>query len=215
MIEVQIGNSKYWCIGFESHDAKGYVFKDPINKAWVFFRREVEYPIYARPLTKLYSNGTPRRMSMNETLEIGMMCERELVRILRPLVKPLHVYSLPMSGAHTQGTDVIITKNEELDLDGGRDLVRRSLVAISCVRRRKLMIDYRTPIKEWYQRCKDDKVMAVVNWVEDRYSDHETYWFLIVTDENVRPFGKYGISVRKVESMKSSLIEFTSLSFTR
>lgn len=209
MVEVKIGNSKYWCMGFESHDHKGIVYKCPLTNKWVFFRREMEIPIYARPLTKLYSDGTPRHASMAELLEIGMMNERELVRILRPLLTPLNVYSLPMSGAHTQGTDVIVTWHEELDFTEPMDAVRRSLFAISCVNYRQDQgcLDYRR-IKEWYANCVRDKIPAVVNWVEDRYTDHEKYWFIVLRPHMIDVFNKWSVTIRKLEKYKIDMCQF-------
>jgi len=200
--------SPVWTIGFESHDQKGYVFKDPTNKEWVFFKRETEYPVYARPLTKLYSDGTPRHASMSELLEIGMMNERELVRILRPLIKPLNAYTLPMSGAHTKGTDVIVTWHEELDFTNPMEAVRRSLYAISCVNLRKRQLDYHTPIKEWYERCVQDKVPAVVNWVENRYEINEKYWFVILRPHMIDVFNKRSTATSKLEKYKIPVDKF-------
>lgn len=205
-----------WTIGFESWDQKGYVFKDPANKQWVFFKRDMEYPIYKRPLACTYSDGRPRKRSFKEALEEGMMCERELVRVLRPLLKPLFVYSLPMSGAHCGGTDVIVTDHEEEDLDGGRDLVRRSRCSITCVCHHSTNktgghISYNTPIKEWYLRCKDDGVKAVISWVVDRYTDHEVYWFCPVTDENVNVFNKQSIVIHKIAKWVIPLVKVDTL----
>jgi hypothetical protein len=197
-----------WTIGFESHDQKGYVFKDPVNKEWVFFRREEECPIYARPLTKLYSDGTPRHASMHELLEIGMMNERELTRLLRPMVKPLNVYSLPMSGAHTKGSDVLVTWHEELDFTNPMDAVRRSLWSISCVNLRKGQLEYNTPIKEWYERCVQDKVPAVVNWVENRYEINEKYWFVILRPHMIDVFNKRSTATSKLEKYKIPVEKF-------
>jgi hypothetical protein len=214
MVQIKRGmEPAVWTIGFESHDHKGYVFKDPVNKEWVFFRREEEFPIYERPLTKLYSDGTPRHRTFNEALEEGMMCERELVRVLRPLVKPLNVYSLPSSGAHTDGTDVVITWHEELDLSPAREVVRRSLYAISCVCfvpgiKSPGKISYNTPIKEWDARCGQDGVKPVIQWVQDRYSDHEIYWFLPVTSSNINLFNKKSVTLNKVGKYKIGIEQF-------
>jgi hypothetical protein len=214
MVQIKRGiEPAVWTIGFESHDHKGYVFKDPVNKEWVFFRREEEFPIYERPLTKLYSDGTPRRRTFNEALEEGMMCERELVRVLRPLVKPLNVYSLPSSGAHCGGTDVIITWHEELDLSQGRDLVRRSLYAISCVafypgKKSLGNIMYNTPIKEWDARCGQDGVKPIINFVQDRYTDHEKYWFIPVTSSNINLFNRKATALAKLEKYRIPVDKF-------
>lgn len=175
-----------WTIGFESWDFKGIVYKDPWQfKHWLFFREDYRTPVYHRPMA-LYSDGTPRQMSFKEKIQVGIMNEIELTRQLREkLGECVHVYTLPWSGAHTEGTDLIITEHEETDFTEPMKAVRRSLFAISLVGYRHGELEITTHINEWYYRCLRDGTTPVVAWATDRYTKDEKHWFIILNIDNL------------------------------
>jgi hypothetical protein len=187
MVQIRKGiEPPIWCIGFESYDAKGIVYQDPYrNGKWLFFREEERIPVYKKPLF-LTSSGKPRRASLKELVSVGIMNEQEMVRQLRPLLKPLFVYTLPWSGQHTQGTDIIITKHEELDFTEPMIAVRRSEYAVSLLGVSNTVFNTKTPIVGWYERCLKDKTRPVVAWVEDRWTEKETPWYVILNEESLR-----------------------------
>jgi hypothetical protein len=218
MVQIRRGiEAPIWVFGFVSHDKKGIVYQNPYRKnEWLFFREEEEIPIYKRPLMTLTSSGKPRPKSLRECLIIGMMCEREMCRVLRPLMEPLKVYTLPWSGAHTKGTDLIITKHEEEDFSDPMKAIRRAEFAITSVDLRHGSLECRTCIPEWYERCLKDKVRPIVAWVENRYEKDEKYWFLVLDEESIHAVYyreeipiKYSTSVRRTEKYKLSIDKFT------
>ena len=177
MVQVQRGiEPPVWTIGFDSFCCNGLVYLSPWEKnKWLFFREETRDLVYKKP-SYTNMNGMPRRPSLRDRILQGCMYEREIVRLLRPRLAPLNVYALPMSGVHSKGTDIVITKEVEEDLSDAMAVVDRSLYQISVIGQKQGKLDFRPTFHEWYYRCK----CPIINWTVNRWKDSEKHWFIFL-----------------------------------
>jgi hypothetical protein len=178
MVQVQRGiEPPVWTVGFDSYCCNGLIYLSPWEKnKWLFFREDTRELVYKRP-SYTTMDGMPRRASKREKILEAVMYEQELVRILRPRLTPLNVYALPMSGVHSGGTDIVITREVEEDLSDPLAVVGRSLYQISVIGvHRNYSLDFRPSFHEWYYKCK----VPIISWTINRWTDSEKHWFIFL-----------------------------------
>lgn len=198
-----------WTPAMESWDEKGYTYRNPFTGKWDFIK--IIEGVRNRPLGDVTKGKRP--MSKRDRIMIGIAFEHTLARLLRPRLEPLFVYNLPMSGAHSGGTDIVISrvKEDDIDTDPLR-IVDRGLLAVSLLTYSKTRAGFQLQpgFHNWAKTTKN----PVISWhIGEEYFfvflDEDKYKAIFIKEDG--SIKKYRANSRPAEPYKLDIDSFTKV----